>query len=284
MRQRMAPTRVWAPKPRAPTEFGDEVPARKERIRVCHDPQTVACRHFVITPYEPLGNQLLPQLPDICPLGVKDGRACRLFTDHFRERKTGPKFALCVMRCRTHAIGFTLYPPGYTPWGRKPWVADGIVGKAEDNTEWLRNTYFEAALDAAQGVFWPREKTLDCDFGTPSDLTQHCHLSRSIRLLGINQEPSLRERFAHLLGIPGQTLIDAARIIGQQPSLAGLGRAVCTVLEAIPLTLTRVFESLALCGASVGLWPPPHVWCPKRHRLLPRVFPCRRMQAVGNPP
>ena len=255
---------------------------------MCHDPQTVARRHFVVTPYEPVGNQLLPQFPDTCPLGVEDGQACRLFSDHFRERKTGPQFALCVMRCRTHEIGFTLYPPGYTPWGRKPWVRNGVVAKVEDDVEdsaeWFRNTYFEAALDAAEGVFWPREKTIDSDFATPSDLTQECHLSRSIRLLGINREPSLREVFAQLLCIPGQILHDAARLIGQSPNPADLGRGVRTVLEAIPSTLTRVFESLAICGAAVGLWPPLHVWRPKLHRLLPRVFPSGRMQVAGNPP
>ena len=255
---------------------------------MCHEPKTVARRHFVITPYEPDGDKLLPQLPDTCPLEAEDGQFCRLFQDHFRERKTGPRFALCVMRCRTHEIGFTLYPPGYTPWGRKLWVPDAVVAKAEDdvedNAEWFRNTYFEAALDAAEGVFWPREKTIDSDFGTPSDLTQECHLSRSIRLLGINQEPSLREVFAQLLYIPGQILHDAARLIGQPPNLADLGRGVRTVLEVIPSTLTCVFESLAICGAAVGLWPPLHVWRPKLHRLLPRVFPSGRMQAAGNPP
>ena len=251
---------------------------------MCHEPKTVERRHFVITPYEPDGDKLLPQLPDTCPIEAEDGQFCRLFQDHFRERKTGPRFALCVMRCRTHEIGFTLYPPGYTPWGRKPWVPDGVVMKAEDDAEWLRNTYFEAALDAAEGVFWPREKTLDSDFGKPSDLTRECHLSRSIRLLGINREPSLREVFAPLLRIPGQILHDAARIIGQQSSLADPGRAVCTVLEAIPSTLTGVFESLAICGAAVGLWPPLHVWRPKLHRLLPGVFPSGRMQVAGNPP
>ena len=135
-------------------------------------------------------------------------------------------------------------------------------------------------MDATEGVFWPREKTIDSDFGTPSDLTQECHLSRSIRLLGINQEPSLREVFAQLFYIPGQILHDAAGIIGQQPNLADLGRGVRTVLEAIPSTLTCVFESLAICGAAVGLWPPIHVWRPKLHRLLPRVFPSGRMQAA----
>jgi hypothetical protein len=252
--------------------------------RVCHDPQTVARRHFVVTPYEPAGDQLLPQLPDTCPVEAQDGQSCRLFQDHFRERKTGPAFALCVMRCRTHEIGFTLYPPGYTPWGRRPWVVEGgaaqVEGDVEDHAEWFRNTYFEAALDAEKGVFWPREKALDCDFGKPSDLTQQCHLSRSIRLLGMDQEPTRRELFAQPLCIPGQTLHDAARILGQAPNLADLGRAVCTVLEAIPSTLTRVFESLAICGAAVGLWPPLHVWRPLLRRLVPRPFPSGRTQAA----
>jgi hypothetical protein len=247
---------------------------------VCHDPQTVARRHFVVTPYEPDGDQLLPQLPDTCPLEAQDGRSCRLFQDHFRERKTGPAFALCVMRCRTHAIGFTLYPPGYTPWGRKPWVREGIVTKVEDEvedpTEGFRNTYFEAAFDAAEGFFWPREKTSDSDFAMPSDLTQECHLSRAIRLLGMNQEPSQREIFAQLLRLPGQILNEAARIVGQAPHRADLGRAVCTVLAALPSTLSCVFESLAISGAAVGLWPPPHVWRPALRRLLPRLFPAGR--------
>jgi hypothetical protein len=31
----MAPTESWAPEPRAPTEFGDQVPARKENDDEC---------------------------------------------------------------------------------------------------------------------------------------------------------------------------------------------------------------------------------------------------------
>jgi hypothetical protein len=231
---------------------------------------------------------MLAQLPDTCPVGVRDGQACRLFQDHFRERKTGPPFALCVMRCRTHEIGFTLYPPGYPPWARKPWVCEWVVAKVEDevkdNAEWFRNTYFEAALEAAEGVVWPREKTSDSDFGTPSNLTQECHLSRAIRLLGMDQEPCGRAIFAELYSLPGQILHAAAGILEQRPHLADLGRVVRTVLEAIPSTLTCVFESLAICGAGVGLWPPLHVWRPALHRLLPRVFPAGGMQAAGIPP
>ncbi|MCP4290176.1 MAG: hypothetical protein GY792_38190 [Gammaproteobacteria bacterium] len=189
------------------------------------------------------------------------------------------------MRCKTHGIGFTLYPPGYTPWGRKPWVPpDEVVVKAEDeaddNAEWYRNTYFEAALDAADGIFWEREKTPDSDFAKPSALTQECHLQRAIRLLGITQACSGRDIFAHLLCIPGQTMNDAAGMIAQQSDLAALGQAVCTVLGAIPLTFNRVFERLASCGAAVGLWPPLHVWCPRLRRLRLMPFPSGGTQAA----
>ena len=152
----------------------------------------------------------------------------------------------------------------------------------EDNPAWFYNTYFDAALEAAAGVFWPREKVLDADFATPSDLTQHCHLARAIRLLGVDQEPSRRELFAELFHLPGQLLHEAAGILGQRPHLADLGRGVRTLLEAIPSTLTAVFESLAIGGAGVGLWPPLHVWRPALHRLVPRAFPAGGRQAEAS--
>ncbi len=251
---------------------------------MCQDPQTVARRHYVVTPYEPDGDKLVPYTPDTCPLGAKEGTPCRVFPDHVRPRKTGPRFGLYVMRCRAHGIGFTLYPPGFTPWGRKAWGSAKSVSDPQDPVERFRNTYFDAALDAAAGVPWQREKVLPSDCLRPSDLTQACYLSRSIRLLGVNQEPSLRGVIAQLLSIPGQTLHDAAGIFEQQADLKGLGRAVCTVLEAIPSALTRVFEPLAILGAAVGLWPPLHVWHPQRRQLLPREFPWVRTRAAVIPP
>ncbi len=239
---------------------------------MCHDPQTVARRHFVVTPYEADSNNIMvPHFPDACPLEEKDGRPCRLSTDHRRERKTGPCFPLSVMRCCTHDVAFTLYPPGYTPWGREKWAPvapDGATLTSEASSQRFRGTYFDAALDAAEDVVWAREKEFEEDFRKPSFISQQCHLERALRLLGIKGTLTWRETVAQTLSIPGQSLYEAAQSAGSS-DVGVLGRAVREVLDAIPTTVGKLFERIAACGAAEGLWPPLHVWQSHRHQLQP---------------
>ncbi len=256
---------------------------------MCHDPQTVARRHLVVTPYETDGeNKMVPRIPDTCPLGVKDGRPCRLFFDHWRLRKTGPCFPLTVLRCRTHETAFTLYPPGFTPWGREKWAPvapDGTVLTCEESASRFQDTYFEAALAAAEGIVWAREKEFDEDFRNPSFVTQQCHLDRALRLLGLKGDHAWREAFAQTLSIPGQKLHEAAQAVMQWPSdLSALGQAVRDVLSEIPRFLGDLFERLAACGAAVGLWPPLHVWRSYLRQLQCRVFSHGRTAAKTVPP
>ncbi len=255
---------------------------------MCHDPQTVAHRQLVVTPYEADGeSKMVPRFPETCPLGVKDGRPCRLFLDHWRLRKTGPCFPLSVMRCRTHEATFTLYPPGYIPWGREKWAPvapDGTALTSEGSSQRFRDTYFEAALDAAEDIVWPKEKESHEDFKKASFITQRCHLDRALRLLGLKGDPAWREAFAQTLFIPGQSLHEAAQAILRSTDVRALGRAVRGVLTAIPVTLGDLFERLAACGAAVGLWPPLHVWGPYLRQLQPRAFSHGRTNAEMVPP
>ncbi len=255
---------------------------------MCHDPQTVARRHLVVTPYEADSeNKMVPQFPDTCPLGVHDGQPCRLFFDHLRPRKTGPCFPLSVMRCCTHGIAFTLYPPGHVPWGRQRWAPvapNGAVLSCEVGALSFQGTYFEAALDAAEGVVWPKEKVFDEDFHYPSFLTQQCHLERAHRLLGLKGEPAWREAFAQTLFIPGQILHAASQSIAGSSAFNTLGRVVCDVLTELPVFLGDLFERLTACGAAVGLWPVLHVWRPHLRQLQRRVFSHGRTEAAKIPP
>ena len=255
---------------------------------MCHDPQTVARRHLVVTPYEADGeNRMVPRIPDTCPLGIKDGRPCRLFLDHRRPRKTGPCFPLTVLHCCTHETAFTLYPPGYTPWGRKPWAPvapDGAALTSEGSVLRFHDTYFEAALVAAEGIVWAREKEFAEDFRNPSLITQHCHLDRALRLLGLKEKPGWREAYAQTLLIPGQRLHEAAQAIAWSSDLSALGRTVREVLSEIPRFLGDLFERLAAGGAAVGLWPVLHVWRPSLRRLQRRVFSHGRTAADRAPP
>ncbi len=53
-----------------------------------------------------------------CPLAAV-GETCELREHCFRDRKTGPRFALRIFHCVTHRRYFTVYPPGHVPYGRQ---------------------------------------------------------------------------------------------------------------------------------------------------------------------
>jgi hypothetical protein len=186
-----------------------------------------------------------------------------------------------------HETAFTLYPPGHTPWGRKKWAPvapDGAASTCEDGALRFQDTYFEAALVAAEGTVWAREKEFAEDFRNPSLITQQCHLERALRLLGLKGDPGWREAFAQTLFIPGQRLHEAAQAMAWSSDLSALGRVVRDLLSEIPLFFGDLFDRLAACGAAVGLWPVLHVWRPSLRQLQRRVFSHGRTAADGAPP
>ena len=148
----------------------------------------------MISPYHPdQQGMLVPDLPQLGPCHQWDEQTCNLKVDHFRRRKQGPCFCLCVMRCGIHKKGFTIYPPGWFPYGRKPLVRvapDGTPISGENGGERFRGTYFEAALDAAAKHAWPAEG-ID-GHRQQRFTTQVRQLHQSALLLGI--APSLHER------------------------------------------------------------------------------------------
>jgi len=155
----------------------------------------------------------------------------------------------------------------------------------EESASRFQDTYFEAALAAAEGVVWAREKEFDEDFRNPSFVTQQCRLDRALRLLGLKGDHAWREAFAQTLSVPGQRLHEAAQALTQWPhDPSVLGRAVRDVLDGIPGFLGDLFERLAACGAAVGLWPPLHVWRSYLCQLQCRVFSHGRMVAKTMPP
>ncbi len=241
---------------------------------MCYKPKTIAMRSYVVTPYhlDDEGN-VVAQCPTVCTHATPGQDHCELYLDHSRDRKTGPPYSLAVLRCRTHAIAFTLYPPGFTPWGRKPWVhlsPDGDELSHEPGSEGKRGTYFDAAIDAANGVGWPREEDPDAVSSLPSYVTQSCQLQRSARLLGFEQHPL--EAFTQTLQLQGQMVHQALSAISTPPTPVALGRFVVDILQSLRPDLPSLFERLVAGGAAVGLWPPVFVWRPRIGRLVPRRF------------
>lgn len=151
--------------------------------------KTDAKSKFVTTRYvEDDDGHLKAVVPEHGPCGG-NGQPCRLWHHAYRDRHEGPDHRLLVVRCTTHGIYFTLYPPGWTPWGRKP-----VVAASSDET------LFEAACDAASGVLWPRHKAREQNDGRVAR-SQARHIENAARWLGLYDGHGLEDAICEALGL-----------------------------------------------------------------------------------
>ena len=233
--------------------------------------ETARKNFFVVTAYKlgPGANGPTPDLPTTGPCREWDGRPCVIKPHHLRDRKTGPCFPLSVVRCETHGRGFTLYPHGHVPYGRRaiaPLAPDGSpVRQTPDRSDSSRssefsNTYFDAALDAAAGRAWPREPE-----GGGQDRwwsVQGRHLNRSTLWLGVDpaSTPRHTETIATALAVETLVLKDLQRDISRHPGYRARGEAVCSVLGALLKKPVGIGDRLAQAGHVAALWGPPFRW------------------------
>lgn len=59
------------------------------------------------------------EVPRSAPCAEGARCQCRVVLHAHRERKTGPEHPLAVIRCQVHHQSFTIYPPGFVPYGRQ---------------------------------------------------------------------------------------------------------------------------------------------------------------------
>jgi len=231
------------------------------------------------------GGELVPHWPEAGPCAGEDERACRLRRSHRRERKTGPGVTLTVASCGVHGRGFTLYPPGYVPYGRRrmaPVASDGApiapsigppsapIPEPELRPPAVRRfegTWFEAAIDAAEGRAWPR--------GSPaaSELrweTQRRTLVRQAAWLGVASDlaDDRRAAVAAALDVPLLSLRDASRAIEKPRVYRSRGRAICAVLRRLGAG-ARLFDRLAGAAHAAGLQGLMRRWDVLTRSLLP---------------
>ncbi len=164
------------------------------------------------------------------------------------------------MRCKTHKIGFTLYPLGYYPYSRHtlaPVDMEGnLLTRSAEDTSLFIGTLFEASTDAANGILWQRES--NDGLLKPRFPTQIRHMQRAAILLGIAPETGhyLREETAQILTLPGQLLNETScQISHSKCGFQCCGNEICKLLQYIPTG--SLFDRLAEAGASAGLWKAP---------------------------
>lgn len=244
----------------------------------CHESRSAARLPFMVTPYsaEP-GGEFVPARPDVCPRSEQDLRPCVISLDHVRKRSTGPCIELTVLRCRTHRLGFTLYPPGYVPFGRQRLALvapDGHVIELEvAGVEAFTDTLFGAALDASKRTQWTRARKGGSDRWWS---TQMRRVDAAVQVCGVapDLEASVREAMAQALRVETLLLRDGADAIARRPGYWHRGQAVRAVLERV-LSGPCVLERLLVSGFLAGRWGAPLMWNPATARL--RKLPFRHV-------
>jgi len=258
----------------------------------CTPPKLNLHRVFVVAAYNTNEDETRAQFPDTCPGGLQDGLSCQISLNHNRKRVTGPDF-VHVLQCKTHRKAFTIYPPGYVPFGRSAIAStitpDGklVILDGDDALESFRETIFDAAIDAANDKIWSKDCRSD-----PSEKrfnTQLRQIIRSIVMLGLSPEQTAQHgSVTEILNVSGQLLHEnAAIVLDQNSTIKDAGQAVCNILEVLSVQAQagfNVFMQLAICGHLAGLWPPLHWWCAKTGKLLLVDRHCLSFNAKDIPP
>jgi len=197
---------------------------------------------------------LRPELPLRCVFATGT-QTCSIFVDHYRFRKTGPRFPLAVVGCSSHpGRRYTLYPPGHFPYGREPFAPYSTSGEllleAKTGKPPWEATIFAAAVDAARGEGWPEESRWD---DPRCRRTQGSRLQLTGRLLGVHPQldDRARERIATRLSVATMKLFTGAKswVNGWKKR----GEAILDVLFEIPSQVS-LLDRLLTAGAVSGLW------------------------------
>lgn len=232
-----------------------------------------AGRPFIVTPYV-VGPEgvLVPEMPTACPSGAGDQQPdCKLHVHHHRDRKTGPRHRLTVVACRTHGRCFTLYPPGFWPYGRHPVVRLSPDGKeledGDPSAGAFTATLFEAAFDARQGRAWARDSHQRVPERWWS--TQGRYLRLAARLLGVAEglAEHVRESVAAVLSVGTLVLREHSGARGYRQ----IGEAVCEILSHLQPGQKRP-RQLLVCGHLIGRWGEPLHWDARRGALRRSAF------------
>lgn len=192
-----------------------------------------------------------------------------------RPRRTGPRFALWVLRCRTHDVYFTVYPPGHVPYGQQPVlplapdgripVAPQSVGQ-DERPPIFDGTLFEAAWDAGRGCVWSRECLQQSGRW---QATQVQRVEQAARLTGVSADldVTVQSTQAEALGVDVLTLREAQSLVRQKPGLISRGAAVVRVLEACLRRGGHLVRRLIAAGHLAELWGRPYWWNLSASRL-----------------
>jgi len=165
---------------------------------------------------------------------------------------------LVVLWCKTHEVSFTLYPLGFSPYGREPLALLTPSGHsvARERAPPYQGTYFQAALDAVDQPLWPNESNEGSN--QPRYATQARRVARCCQLLGLAKTvgSEVVDKLWSTLGIPAMAWQQAREWVVNLKGIRGKSKAIVQLLALIPES-HHAFFGLATLGHHAGFWPPP---------------------------
>lgn len=228
-----------------------------------------ASLRVVVSPYliDSLGC-LRPTRPLVCPLAM-GGPPCKIESHGWRRRKCGPGYPLALCYCNTHELSFTVYPPSWPPFGRRPVVDvspaghDVVVGAAPADP-WT-DTAFGAATDAAAHVIWPQSHADDGawraaygrePYGTAR--TQRRHIAGINALFALTPKlDAERPTVVAALGLDLADIVVAAGRVRDGPELVAEGAKGADLLRALGTPRRRLLAGILRLGVDREYWGPP---------------------------
>lgn len=180
-----------------------------------------AKRKFVTAVYRMTADGVVADVPKHCPFGG-DGKECRVHRHDWRSRGFGPGHPLRIVWCVTHSHAFTLYPPGWFPYSRRP-----VAVRSRDWTK----TIFVAAVCAAAEELWPEERAGEYGHrATP----QRRFIEACGHWLGLDRSLRQGESVAELLGVPLAAYATSQEQWADAVGRVQRGRVIRDLLAAVP--------------------------------------------------
>lgn len=226
-------------------------------------------RRVVTAPYfAGTDGRFRPEPPERCVILDAMG-GCEISFHRWRKRKRGPGIALACYLCDEHGCSFTVYPPGWLPYGRRPMVHVSLagvdIGGIAAGVEGWVETAVGAAVDAAAQRLWPVSaggaREWEARYGRePYGVrrTQARHAVGAAALFALSDDlVEARAKVAALLGINLSVIAVAAGRARDGPPLVALGTKGAELLSAAGRPRLHLLSGMTRLGADRQYWGPP---------------------------
>lgn len=226
-------------------------------------------RRFLTAPYVvDRHGSLRPERPSRCLLAVGPGD-CAVSWYGWRQRKCGPGFPLAKAHCSVHESVFTIYPPGWSPFGRRSVVAVSyagfdIVGHEVGLGAWM-STAFGASSDAAASRVWPESRagivTWRTQYGRdPYGVarTQRRHIAGVNALFALTPEHAGEQAaVVAAIGVNLSDIVQASGRVRDGPLWEAEGKKGAAILSILGAPRRYLLSGINRLGTDRKYWGPP---------------------------